>query len=86
MPRGPTMASTGSSTTSSSSSTRYGAVVRRKKVAAYGYNLLLDQFAPVAQIAERIAFFKAEVEAQGRVFDPMSVAVIKYRPTGNSIR
>ena len=48
-----------------------------KKVAAYGYNLLLDQFAPVAQIGERIALFKAEVEARGRVFDPMSVAVTR---------
>jgi alkanesulfonate monooxygenase SsuD/methylene tetrahydromethanopterin reductase-like flavin-dependent oxidoreductase (luciferase family) len=48
-----------------------------KKVAAYGYNLLLDQFAPIPQIGERIAFFKAEVEAQGRVFDPMSVAVTR---------
>jgi alkanesulfonate monooxygenase SsuD/methylene tetrahydromethanopterin reductase-like flavin-dependent oxidoreductase (luciferase family) len=48
-----------------------------KKVAAYGYNLLLDQFAPVPQIGERIALFKAEVEARGRVFDPMSVAVTR---------
>jgi alkanesulfonate monooxygenase SsuD/methylene tetrahydromethanopterin reductase-like flavin-dependent oxidoreductase (luciferase family) len=48
-----------------------------KKVAAYGYNLLLDQFAPIAQIGERIALFKAEVEARGRVFDPMSVAVTR---------
>jgi alkanesulfonate monooxygenase SsuD/methylene tetrahydromethanopterin reductase-like flavin-dependent oxidoreductase (luciferase family) len=48
-----------------------------KKVAAYGYNLLLDQFAPVAQIGERIALFKAEVEARGRIFDPMSVAVTR---------
>jgi alkanesulfonate monooxygenase SsuD/methylene tetrahydromethanopterin reductase-like flavin-dependent oxidoreductase (luciferase family) len=48
-----------------------------KKVAAYGYNLLLDQFAPIPQIGERIAIFKAEVEAQGRVFDPLSVAVTR---------
>jgi alkanesulfonate monooxygenase SsuD/methylene tetrahydromethanopterin reductase-like flavin-dependent oxidoreductase (luciferase family) len=48
-----------------------------KKVAAYGYNLLLDQFAPIPQIGERIALFKAEVEALGRVFDPMSVAVTR---------
>jgi alkanesulfonate monooxygenase SsuD/methylene tetrahydromethanopterin reductase-like flavin-dependent oxidoreductase (luciferase family) len=48
-----------------------------RKVAAYGYNLLLDQFGPIAQIGERIAFFKAEVEARGRVFDPMSVAVTR---------
>ncbi len=48
-----------------------------KKVAAYGYNLLLDQFAPVDQIGERIALFKSEVQAQGRAFDPMSVAVTR---------
>ena len=48
-----------------------------KRVAAYGYNLLLDQFAPVAQIGERIALFKAEVEAHGRVWDPLSVAVTR---------
>jgi len=48
-----------------------------RKVAAYGYNLLLDQFAPVDQIGERIALFKAEVQASGRPFDPMSVAVTR---------
>ena len=46
-----------------------------KKVAAYGFNLLLDQFAPFDQIGERIALFKSEVQARGRRFDPMSVAV-----------
>jgi alkanesulfonate monooxygenase SsuD/methylene tetrahydromethanopterin reductase-like flavin-dependent oxidoreductase (luciferase family) len=48
-----------------------------KKVAAFGYNLLLDQFAPVELIGERIALFKAAVEGQGRAFDPMSVAVTR---------
>ena len=48
-----------------------------KKVAAYGYSLLLDQFAPIDQIGERIALFKSEVEARGRVFDPMTVAVTR---------
>jgi alkanesulfonate monooxygenase SsuD/methylene tetrahydromethanopterin reductase-like flavin-dependent oxidoreductase (luciferase family) len=48
-----------------------------QKVARNGYNLLLDQFAPVEQIGERIALFKAEVEARGRPFDPMSVAVTR---------
>ena len=48
-----------------------------KKVAAYGYNLLLDQFAPIETIGERIALFKSEVEAHGNVFDPMSVAVTR---------
>ncbi|MBI3328323.1 MAG: LLM class flavin-dependent oxidoreductase [Nitrospinae bacterium] len=48
-----------------------------KKVAAHGYNLLLGQFASLAQIAEQIALFKSEVEAWGRTFDPMSVGVTR---------
>ena len=48
-----------------------------RKVAAYGASLLLDQFASVDQIGERIALFKAEVQAHGRPFDPMSVAVTR---------
>jgi alkanesulfonate monooxygenase SsuD/methylene tetrahydromethanopterin reductase-like flavin-dependent oxidoreductase (luciferase family) len=48
-----------------------------KKVAAQGYNLLLGQFSPLAQVSEGIALFKAEVEAHGRTFDPMSVAVAR---------
>src|ERR1700674_2581206 len=47
------------------------------KVAARGHNLLLDQFASVEQIGERIALFKAAVEAHGRIFDPMSVGVTR---------
>jgi len=48
-----------------------------KKVAAQGYNLLLGQFAPLERVSEGIALFKAEVEAQGRTFDPLSVAVAR---------
>jgi alkanesulfonate monooxygenase SsuD/methylene tetrahydromethanopterin reductase-like flavin-dependent oxidoreductase (luciferase family) len=48
-----------------------------RKVAALGYGLLLDQFASVAQIRERIALYRAEVEARGRVYDPMSVGVTR---------
>ena len=48
-----------------------------KKVASKGYKLLLDQYASVEEIGERIALFKAEVQKQGRVFDPMSVAVTR---------
>ncbi len=47
------------------------------KVAAYGFNLLLDQFAPIDTIGERIALFRSEVEARGRVFDPSSIAVTR---------
>ena len=48
-----------------------------RQVAVHGFNLLLDQFASIDQIGERIALFKSEVEAQGRPFDPMSVAVTR---------
>ena len=47
------------------------------KVAERGCNLLLDQFAQPDLIGERIAQFKAEVEARGRVFNPLSVAVAR---------
>jgi alkanesulfonate monooxygenase SsuD/methylene tetrahydromethanopterin reductase-like flavin-dependent oxidoreductase (luciferase family) len=46
-------------------------------VAAQGYKLLLDQYASVAEIGERIALFRSEVEARGRSFDPLSVAVTR---------
>jgi len=48
-----------------------------KKVAERGYNLLLDQFASIEQIGERIALFRQEVEARGRKFDPMQVGVAR---------
>ncbi len=48
-----------------------------KKVAAQGYKLLLDQYASVEEVAERIALFKSEVEQRGRTFDPMSVGVTR---------
>jgi alkanesulfonate monooxygenase SsuD/methylene tetrahydromethanopterin reductase-like flavin-dependent oxidoreductase (luciferase family) len=48
-----------------------------KKVAALGHNLLLGQFDSFEKIGEEITLFKAEVEACGRVFDPMSVGVTR---------
>jgi alkanesulfonate monooxygenase SsuD/methylene tetrahydromethanopterin reductase-like flavin-dependent oxidoreductase (luciferase family) len=48
-----------------------------RRVAERGSNLLLDQFALPDVIGERIVLFRAEVEARGRVFDPMSVAVAR---------
>ncbi len=48
-----------------------------KKVAALGYNMLLGQFDSFEEIAEEVALFKAEVEAQGQTFDPMRVAVAR---------
>ncbi len=54
-----------------------GSTASIKKVAALGFHLLLDQYASVEQIGERIAIFKAEVQGRGRVFDPMSVGVTR---------
>ena len=48
-----------------------------RKVAALGHGLLLDQFASIEQIGERIAIFRGEVEARGRAFDPLSVGVTR---------
>ena len=48
-----------------------------RRVAERGCNLLLDQFASVEVTGERFALFKAEVEARGRAFDPMTVAVAR---------
>ncbi|MGH7045678.1 MAG: LLM class flavin-dependent oxidoreductase [Stellaceae bacterium] len=48
-----------------------------RRVAAQGYNLLLGQYASPADVAANIAIYKAEIEAQGRRFDPMQVAVTR---------
>src|SRR5215472_8022470 len=48
-----------------------------RKVAELGCNLLLDQFQSPAQIKERIALYRSVVEAQGRSFDPLMVAVAR---------
>ena len=47
------------------------------QVAALGFNLLLGQFDSFETITELISIFKAEVEARGRVFDPMTAAVAR---------
>ena len=54
-----------------------GSAASIRKVAALGFNLLLDQYASIEQIGERIAIFKTEVETRGRVFDPMNVGVTR---------
>jgi alkanesulfonate monooxygenase SsuD/methylene tetrahydromethanopterin reductase-like flavin-dependent oxidoreductase (luciferase family) len=48
-----------------------------RRVAAQGYNLLLGQYASPADVASNIAIYKSELEAQGRRFDPMQVAVTR---------
>ena len=48
-----------------------------RRAAAGGFNLILDQYAGAAQLAERIAVYKAERAAHGMSFDPMQVAVAR---------
>jgi alkanesulfonate monooxygenase SsuD/methylene tetrahydromethanopterin reductase-like flavin-dependent oxidoreductase (luciferase family) len=48
-----------------------------QKVAQLGFKLLLDQYATIDQIRERIAIYKSELEARGQVFDPMNVGVTR---------
>jgi alkanesulfonate monooxygenase SsuD/methylene tetrahydromethanopterin reductase-like flavin-dependent oxidoreductase (luciferase family) len=48
-----------------------------RKVARRGFKLLLDQFASTALTIERFNIYKAEVEAQGRVFDAADVGVCR---------
>jgi alkanesulfonate monooxygenase SsuD/methylene tetrahydromethanopterin reductase-like flavin-dependent oxidoreductase (luciferase family) len=48
-----------------------------RKVAERGFNLVLDQFATIETIGERIALFKNEVAVRGRRFDPMQVTVAR---------
>jgi alkanesulfonate monooxygenase SsuD/methylene tetrahydromethanopterin reductase-like flavin-dependent oxidoreductase (luciferase family) len=48
-----------------------------RQVAERGYNLLLDQFASLEAIGERVSWFKAEVEKRGRTFDPLDVGVAR---------
>jgi alkanesulfonate monooxygenase SsuD/methylene tetrahydromethanopterin reductase-like flavin-dependent oxidoreductase (luciferase family) len=48
-----------------------------RKVARRGYKLLLDQLASTQLAIERFNIYKAEVEACGRVFDPMDVGVCR---------
>src|SRR5208337_2859372 len=48
-----------------------------RKVAARDFNLMLDQFASVEVIGERLARYRAEMEAHGRVFDPTQVCVAR---------
>jgi alkanesulfonate monooxygenase SsuD/methylene tetrahydromethanopterin reductase-like flavin-dependent oxidoreductase (luciferase family) len=42
-----------------------------------GYNLLLDQIAPIELTIERVAIYRAEIERQGQRFDGMRVGVTR---------
>ena len=48
-----------------------------RKVAARNFNLILDQFASIEVIGERLSRYRSELEAGGRVFDPMRVCVAR---------
>jgi alkanesulfonate monooxygenase SsuD/methylene tetrahydromethanopterin reductase-like flavin-dependent oxidoreductase (luciferase family) len=48
-----------------------------RRVAEDGCNLLLGQYASPAEVAWNIGIYRAEVEAHGRIFDPMQVAVTR---------
>jgi alkanesulfonate monooxygenase SsuD/methylene tetrahydromethanopterin reductase-like flavin-dependent oxidoreductase (luciferase family) len=48
-----------------------------KRAAKRGHNLILDQFASVEMLGERIALFRAEAAARGRLYDPMQVVVAR---------
>ena len=47
------------------------------QVAERGYNMLLGQHSLAEEILEQVAQFREEVEARGRAFDPMHVAVAR---------
>ena len=47
------------------------------RAASRGFNLILDQYACPATLAERIGIYKAARQAQGLAFDPMQVTVAR---------
>jgi len=48
-----------------------------RRAARDGYNLLLDQIAPIDLIIERVKIFREECGAVGRTYDPMMVGVTR---------
>jgi alkanesulfonate monooxygenase SsuD/methylene tetrahydromethanopterin reductase-like flavin-dependent oxidoreductase (luciferase family) len=48
-----------------------------RKVARRDFNLMLDQFASIEVIGERLALYQAQVESRGQVFDPARVCVAR---------
>ena len=47
------------------------------KVATRGFNLLLDQFAGPDLIKQRVEFFRSELKAVGRSYNPMQVCIAR---------
>jgi alkanesulfonate monooxygenase SsuD/methylene tetrahydromethanopterin reductase-like flavin-dependent oxidoreductase (luciferase family) len=54
-----------------------GSAASVREVAERGYNMLLGQHSLAEEILAQVAQFRSEVEARGRHFDPMSVAVAR---------
>jgi probable F420-dependent oxidoreductase len=54
-----------------------GSATSIQRAADRGCNLILDQFASVEQLRERIALFRAGVASRGRCYDPMQVVVAR---------
>jgi alkanesulfonate monooxygenase SsuD/methylene tetrahydromethanopterin reductase-like flavin-dependent oxidoreductase (luciferase family) len=48
-----------------------------RRAAKRGFNLILDQYASPEQLGQRIGLYREELEAGGRPFDPMNVAVAR---------
>ncbi|HVH74950.1 MAG TPA: LLM class flavin-dependent oxidoreductase [Stellaceae bacterium] len=48
-----------------------------RRAAREGYNLLLDQIAPIDVILERVKTFREECAAVGRAYDPMMIGVTR---------
>ena len=48
-----------------------------RRAAREGYNLLLDQIAPIDVITDRVRVFREECAAVGRPYDPMMVGVTR---------
>jgi alkanesulfonate monooxygenase SsuD/methylene tetrahydromethanopterin reductase-like flavin-dependent oxidoreductase (luciferase family) len=48
-----------------------------RRAAQRGFNLILDQYASPEQLGQRIALYREALEAGGRRFDPMNVAVAR---------
>jgi len=48
-----------------------------RRAARDGYNLLLDQIAPIDVIIERVKIFREECKVVGRAYDPMMVGVTR---------
>jgi alkanesulfonate monooxygenase SsuD/methylene tetrahydromethanopterin reductase-like flavin-dependent oxidoreductase (luciferase family) len=48
-----------------------------KSVAAHGFNLLLDQYASIEQVGERIALYRSELDKRGRPWDPARVGLTR---------